>query len=500
MSENPICVIVCTHLREREPMLIAALDSVRKQSLPPDELILVVDGDQGHAEHLAELGVADRVLSQPQRKGLSAARMLGVEATEAAVVAFLDDDAVADPHWLATLIGDFREPNVLAAGGASLPIWEDRQPRWFPDEFLWALGCSYPGMPTGAADMRNVFGGCCAYLREPMLTVGGYDQTLGYGPSNRGGGEEAELAMRLRVAYPGARVIYDPAAIIHHHVPRSRQGLRHLCRRCYAEGMAKASLSRREGAGNEALSVERRYARGLPKSVLKYTFTSSAPGGWSPLRGFAVLAGALAVIAGLAHGSLREAWARTRRGARLMRVAGISGGARWVLRGEVPTSVMVSMGMTVGSNFGRREGVIIDYAHCWLISIGDNVGIAPRAIILAHDASTQRCVGYTRVGHVRIEDNVMIGAGAIILPGVTIGRGAVVGAGAVVSRNVAPGTIVSGNPATVVGTIDRFTSWHRASLVKGPRYDRRWTHHAGATPEMKQQMLEDLSRRSGYVP
>jgi maltose O-acetyltransferase len=213
-----------------------------------------------------------------------------------------------------------------------------------------------------------------------------------------------------------------------------------------------------------------------------------------------VLAGALAVIAGITLGSLREAWTRTRRRARLMRVAGITGGARWVLRGEVPTSVLVSMGMSVGNNFGRREGVIIDYAHCWLISIGDNVGIAPRAIILAHDASTLRCVGHTRIGRVRIGDNVMIGAGAIILPGVTVGQGAVVGAGAVVSRNVAPRTIVSGNPATVVGTIDRFASWHRASLATGPRYDRRWTHHGGATPEMKQQMLQDLSRRSGYVP
>lgn len=500
MSAHTVAVIVCTHLRERESMLLDALDSIRKQSLPPDEVILVVDGDQDHADRLEQLGVADRVFCNPGRRGLSAARMLGVAATDATVVAFLDDDAVADPDWLAVLVDHLSQPDVLAAGGASIPVWEERQPRWFPDEFLWTIGCSYRGMATVATEVRNVFGGCCAYLREPVLAVGGYDQTLGYGPDNLGGGEEAELSIRLRRSHPRGRIIYDPAAIIRHRVPSARTRLVPLCRRCFAEGVAKARLGRLRGRELDVLSLEKQYARRLPRSVLDYLFTSRAPGGWSALRALAVLGGALAVIAGIVGGRVREAWGRARRRAKLFRAARLVGGARWILRGEVPTPVLVSMGMTVGQNFDRREGVVIDFAHCWLISIGDNVGIAPRAIILAHDASTLRRVGYTRVARVRIGDNVMIGAGAIILPGVTIGSGAVVGAGSVVSRNIAARTIVSGNPATVVGTIDRFTSWHRASLATAPRYDRRWTHDGGVTPEMKQQMIEDLSKGSGYVP
>ena len=59
------------------------------------------------------------------------------------------------------------------------------------------------------------------------------------------------------------------------------------------------------------------------------------------------------------------------------------------LRGEFTTERLVSMGMKVGSNFKRLNGVILDPSHCWLIEIGDNVTMAPRVHVLCHDASTK---------------------------------------------------------------------------------------------------------------
>lgn len=59
-------------------------------------------------------------------------------------------------------------------------------------------------------------------------------------------------------------------------------------------------------------------------------------------------------------------------------------------RGEVSTEKLIKMGLKVGENFNRQSGCIIDYAHCWLISIGNNVTLAPRVHILAHDASTKK--------------------------------------------------------------------------------------------------------------
>lgn len=61
--------------------------------------------------------------------------------------------------------------------------------------------------------------------------------------------------------------------------------------------------------------------------------------------------------------------------------------------------------------------VIIDPGHCWLIELGDDVTLAPRVHSLAHDASTKRELGYTRIAKVKIGSNVFIGAGSIVLSG-----------------------------------------------------------------------------------
>ena len=52
------------------------------------------------------------------------------------------------------------------------------------------------------------------------------------------------------------------------------------------------------------------------------------------------------------------------------------------IRGEYTTEKLISMGMKVGKNFGRLNGVILDPSHCWLIEIGDNVTLAPRTYSL----------------------------------------------------------------------------------------------------------------------
>ena len=100
-----------------------------------------------------------------------------------------------------------------------------------------------------------------------------------------------------------------------------------------------------------------------------------------------------------------------------------------IFRGEVPLSVLLKRGLTVGNNFSMQSSVTIDPCHCWLVSIGDNVTIAPHVQILAHDASTKGYLGYTKIGRVVIGSNVFIGAGTIILPSITIGNNVIIGAG-----------------------------------------------------------------------
>ena len=71
----------------------------------------------------------------------------------------------------------------------------------------------------------------------------------------------------------------------------------------------------------------------------------------------------------------------------------------------------IDNGLKIGKDHNIQEECIIDVSHAFLIEIGDSVTLAPRVHILAHDASTKRILGYTRIAPVSIGSNVFIGAG-----------------------------------------------------------------------------------------
>jgi maltose O-acetyltransferase len=156
-------------------------------------------------------------------------------------------------------------------------------------------------------------------------------------------------------------------------------------------------------------------------------------------------------------------------------------------------------GLVVGKNFHMLAEVIIDYAHVWHIEIGDDVTLAPRVHILAHDASTKMHLNYTRIGKVKIGNRVFVGAGSIILPGVTIGNDVVIGAGSVVSRDVPDGHVAAGNPARVICTIDAFLQKRRKEMELYPCFGEEYTIRRNVTAEMKSEMNARMKDRIGYV-
>lgn len=122
----------------------------------------------------------------------------------------------------------------------------------------------------------------------------------------------------------------------------------------------------------------------------------------------------------------------------------------WAMRRlgyAIGEQVYIAGDLTITQNFTENRGTL---------SIGNRVSIAPCVIlILISHANASVIRKYIPVrGGVRIEDDCWIGAGAIILNGVTIGKGSVVGAGAVVTKDVAPYTIVAGNPARKIRDIE----------------------------------------------
>lgn len=145
------------------------------------------------------------------------------------------------------------------------------------------------------------------------------------------------------------------------------------------------------------------------------------------------------------------------------------------LQGEQDIEKLIKRGLVLGKNINIMGGVIIDPSHCWHIKIGDNVTLAPRVHVLAHDASTKVFLDYTRVANTRIGNNVFVGAGTIVLPGVTIGNNVVVGAGSVVVNDIPDGSVAVGNPARVVKSLEAFLDENRRKMESDNVFNERYT-------------------------
>lgn len=164
-----------------------------------------------------------------------------------------------------------------------------------------------------------------------------------------------------------------------------------------------------------------------------------------------------------------------------------------------PLEELIKRGLVIGKNFNMLHGVIIDYSHTWHIEIGDDVTLAPCVHILAHDASTKIHLNYARIGKVKIGNRVFIGAGSIILPGVTIGSDVVVGAGSVISRDIPDGQVVAGNPARIICTIDDFLQRKRNEMEVYPCFGDEYTIRKNVTPDMKNEMNTKMKDKIGFI-
>ena len=170
------------------------------------------------------------------------------------------------------------------------------------------------------------------------------------------------------------------------------------------------------------------------------------------------------------------------------------------VRGYPPIEVLVARGLQLGERVTITRGVVLDPAHCHLISIGDDVVFGPEVLVLAHDASTKVHLDYARIARVRIEARAFIGARSVVLPGVTIGEDAIVGAGSIVSRDVPAGAVAVGNPARPVGVTEEYIGRHREQLHVLPTYDRDgWTYRVRMDPGNPARMRADLAESDGYV-
>lgn len=158
-------------------------------------------------------------------------------------------------------------------------------------------------------------------------------------------------------------------------------------------------------------------------------------------------------------------------------------------------------GFTAGKNFSYNGGFPIDGNYPWLISVGDNVTLSTGVKILAHDASTAKIDGvHTKLGSVKIGNNVFIGYNSIVLCNVRIGDNVIIGAGSVVTHDIPSNSVYAGNPAKFICSFEDYSNKHQNNQTTHPICrEYKWYNWPSAPKEDKDRMKEKLKDTFGYL-
>jgi GT2 family glycosyltransferase len=201
----------------RKELLRACLESLARQANVSFETIVVDNGSSDGSAELAASGFGAHVIRNPENRGFCAANNQGISAARGEFIALLNNDAEAEPGWLAALHRACSKRADVGMAASKILVWED------PRRIDKAAHLIFPdgqnrGRGSGALDAGQFDreeealwpDGCAAMYRKEMLRqIGGFDEDFfAYG-------DDAELGLRARIA--GWTCIYAPDAVVRHH-------------------------------------------------------------------------------------------------------------------------------------------------------------------------------------------------------------------------------------------------------------------------------------------
>lgn len=298
-------VVICAYTEARWPLLLRCVSSVRHQSRVPAEIIVCVDHNDSLLERCrrqwsdaADTDSAPVIVLANRYPGrLGSARNSAAEVACGDIVAFLDDDAWADPDWLERLLLPYGNELVVAVGGAPIPEFERARPGWFPFEFDWVFGCAYSGLPEKRAPLARLIGANMSVRRLALAEIGGFHS------DNH---DDMDMCHRLLHLRPAEQIVYEPMARVHHFVPTARTTWGYFWRRCFFVNKGKVEAFRQmKGAANLSSDigfVGRALSRGV-SSELRQAFHGDL---WGVARAASILAGI--GLAGAGHVAGQGNW------------------------------------------------------------------------------------------------------------------------------------------------------------------------------------------------
>ena len=313
IPELSVAVAIPAFTMDRWELLVRAVESIRDQTVHVEEVVLCIDNNlelleraqdkwretsdpvvtvipNRHGVDHQRVSLHETAHGSRRRFGAGSARNTAADRVRADVMAFMDDDARAEPDWIERLLEVFASPSVVAVGGPPIPDYETSRPDWYPGNFDWVFGCAYDGLPISVQPLRHLIGANMAVRQTAFDAVGGFVGS---------DFDDLNLCMRLIERFGVENVIYTPFARVRHYVTAERVTWRYFWRRCYFVNREKVRVFRHIGTAAN-LVAERQFVIHALTKQSRATLRSLRHGDTRALRVLGAMIAGIG-LAGLGH-------------------------------------------------------------------------------------------------------------------------------------------------------------------------------------------------------
>lgn len=234
-----ISVVICTY--NRCQLLKGALESLLDQTLDKNqfEIIIADNGSTDDTKYLVKAYIDKhneyniRYICEP-KQGSSFARNTGFKNSNSQYIAFMDDDAKADKHWLKNIVKTIVniKPHIL--GGPIYPFYLTEKPEWFLDKYEIRTN----GDKARFLTENEYMSGSNIILKKSLLElINGCNSNIGPKGDKMGYGEDTKLIVDTRQKIRDARIYYNPQIIVYHLVPANKMRLEYFIKHSFDVGI-----------------------------------------------------------------------------------------------------------------------------------------------------------------------------------------------------------------------------------------------------------------------